>query len=131
MKANYEKIVKLICGDNWETNEVSLDERDGGYGVAICLSQLRKPSNRLNDIADSIGCPSSLIETAYKRLLINGVLSNNSSILRDPDLLMDNASSEEDLMRSVKAWCHIAGLASGFVGIAQTRQEMSERRGVR
>jgi hypothetical protein len=131
MKAHYEKVVRTICGDNWNTNEVSLDERDGGFGVAICLAQLIHSSNKLTDIADAIGCLPQHIEVAYKRLQINGVLSTNSPILRDPELVMNDDMTDKEMDRSVKAWCHIAGLASGFVGIAPSRQEILARKGAR
>jgi len=131
MKAHYEKVVRTVCGDNWNTNEVSLDERDGGYGVAICLAQLVRPSNKLMDIAETIGCPPQYIEIAYKRLQINGVLSANSPILRDPELIMNDDMTDAEMDRSVKAWCHIAGLASGFIGVAPSRQELMARRGAR
>jgi len=131
MKAHYEKVVRTVCGDNWNTNEVSLDERDGGYGVAICLAQLVRPSNKLMDIAEAIGCPPQYIEVAYKRLQINGVLSANSPILRDPELIMNDDMTDAEMDRSVKAWCHIAGLASGFIGVAPSRQDLMARRGAR
>lgn len=131
MKAHYEKVVRAICGDNWNTNEVSLDERDGGFGVAICLAQLSRPSHKLTDIANTIGCLPQHIEIAYKRLQINGVFSANSLILKDPKLIMNNDMTEAEMECSVKAWCHIAGLASGFIGIAPSRQELMTRRGAR
>ena len=131
MKAHYEKVVRTVCGDNWNTNEVSLDERDGGYGVAICLAQLVRPSNKLMDIAETIGCPPQYIEIAYKRLQINGVLSANSPILRDPELIMNDDMTDAEMDRPVKAWCHIAGLASGFIGVAPSRQDLMARRGAR
>lgn len=128
MKYGFDKIVRLVCGDNWETQEVSLDERDGGYGVALCLAYLQRPSTNLNELADIIGCHPRILDMAYRRLQFNGVLSQKSLILKDPDLLMNNANSDEDMMRSLKAWCHIAGLASGFIGIAVSRQDLVERR---
>ena len=29
MKAQYEKVVRLVCGDNWNSDEISYDEREG------------------------------------------------------------------------------------------------------
>lgn len=124
MKFQYEKIVKVVCGDNWETDLVSTDERDGGYGVAICLACLQRVPSKLTELADAIGTPSHLLEVAYKRLQINGVFSYGSPILRDQELLMSSARTEEEEDRCVRAWCHIAGLASGFIGKGGLRSEM-------
>jgi hypothetical protein len=131
MKAHYERVVRTVCGDNWNSNEVSPDERDGGYGIAVCLAQLSRPSNRLMELAETIGCPPQFIEIAYKRLQINGVFLPNSPILNDPDLQMNDAMSDSEMDRSVKAWCHIAGLASGFIGVGPSRQEIMARRAAR
>jgi len=132
MKAQYEKVVRLICGDNWNSDEISYDERDGGFGVAICLACLQVCSFKPSEIADNIGCSVHAIECAYKRLQLNGVFVQNSSILGDPALLMSNANSEEEMMNSVRAWCHIAGLASGFVGRGFLRTDNAQsRRGAR
>lgn len=125
MKFNYDKIVRLICGDNWETDQVSLDERDGGYGVAICLACLQGWNGKFNELGDIIGCPVNLLEVAYKRLQINGVFAYDSPILNDKDLKMSRAVSDEDMDRCLKAWCHIAGLASGFVGKGSPRSSQS------
>jgi hypothetical protein len=116
MKASYDKIVRLICGDNWNTDEVPVEERDGGYGVAMCLAYMQRVNPRLNDFADAIGCAPFVLDAAYKRLQINGVFCNKSFLLRDDALLMDNIRSDDDYDRSMRAWCHLAGLASGFVG---------------
>lgn len=125
MKSQYEKIVRLICGDNWETKEVPADETDGGYGVAICLACLQGANARLSDLSNFIGTPSHLLEIAYNRLQMNGVFSYNSDILNDEKLMMSNAKTEEDMDNSIRAWCHIAGLSSGYVGKGSLRSEMN------
>jgi len=124
MKAQYERIVSLICGPNWETDAVPADERDGGYGVAVCLACLQGVPPKLSELGDAIGSPPHLLEVAYKRLQVNGVFSYDSSILSDRDLKMSEARTEEDQDRCLRAWCHIAGLASGFIGKGGLRSEM-------
>ena len=124
MKSQYNKIVSLICGDNWETSEVSPDERDGGYGVAICLACLQGYSTRLIDLANAMESHPSDIEVAYKRLQINGVLSYHSPILNDRELKMSRAETESEMDACLRAWSHIAGLASGFIGKGSPRSEM-------
>jgi len=125
MKSQYEEIVRLICGNNWETEEVPLDETDGGYGVAICLACLKGANPKINELADYIGTTPYLLEMAYKRLQINGVFSYNSPILNDEDLLMSKAKTEEDMDRCLRAWSHIAGMASGYIGKGGMRSDSS------
>lgn len=121
MKSQYLKVVNLICGDNWNTSEVSLDERDGGYGVAIVLACLQRVNPRLNDLSEAIGTPHFVLEMAYRRLQVNGVISYGSEFLKDTSLVMTNARTEEELNAALKSWCHIAGIASGFVGVRVDR----------
>lgn len=131
MKSQYDNVVRSICGDNWESDQVSPDEKDGGYGVAICLACLKGCPAKLNDLSDYIGTPPFLLEIAYKRLQINGIFSLNSPILDDTELLFSRAETEEDMERCLKAWCHIAGLSSGFVGKASLRQDMIRKQPVK
>jgi len=128
MKNKYDEIVREICGENWESDAVSPDERDGGYGVAICLAHLQGAAPKLNELADYIGTPPQHLEVAYKRLQLNGIFSHTCPILDDRELLFTAARTDEELERSYKAWCHIAGLASGFVGKASLRAEMSRKK---
>lgn len=116
MKSQYDKIVRIICGDNWNSDQVPSEERDGGYGVAICLAVLQGTPAKLNDLGETLGCNPYYLELAYRRLQMNGVLSAQSVILNDPELLMNKARSDEDYIRAVRAWCHVAALASGFLG---------------
>jgi hypothetical protein len=116
MKNSYDKIVRLICGDNWNTEEVTPEERDGGYGVALCLAYLQRVGPRLGDLAEAIGCQPFVLDAAYRRLQINGGFCPTSRLLKDPTLFMNNVKSDDDYNRSMRSWCHIAALASGFLG---------------
>jgi hypothetical protein len=108
-----------------------MDERDGGYGIAICLAYLQGVSPKLNDLADAIGTPPYILEIAYKRLQINGIFSPECPLLDARELKMSQAQTEDEITQCAKAWCHIAGLASGFIGKARLRQEMGTARKTR
>lgn len=120
MRYEYENIVKHVCGDDWNSANRSDDEKDGGFGVAMILAFIRGTNSRLHDLAREINVPPYALEIAYKRLQINGLLSSRSWVLSDP-LLYDNGN--HDYMSRVRAWSHIAGLASGFCGLGKTREE--------
>lgn len=128
MKSQYEKIVRLVCGDNWHSDEVSADERDGGFGVAICLAILQGCRPKISEISETIGCPPYMLEYAFKRLQMNRVFAMNSPVLSDPQLLMHNANTDEEMMSCIRAWCNVAGLASGFVGVGMPRTDNPNNR---
>ncbi len=107
----YNSIVKIICGDNWNTNLVSEDEQDGGLGIAIILAYLKGTPPRINDLSRSLGVTPNLLESAYKRLQENGLLSNKSWVTKDKSLIGLRNSQEGSI-----SLCWIAGIASGFTG---------------
>ena len=123
MKPEYENIVKYVCGEDWNAGYKSADEKDGGFGVAIILAFVRGTNNKLHDFAKEIDVPPYVLEMSYKRLQINGLLSNRSWTLTDP-LLYDDG--DHDTMSRLRAWCHIAGLSSGFIGLGQTREDYAK-----
>lgn len=124
MKSQYDRPVRFICGDNWETDQVSLDERDGGYGIGICLAYLQGCPPRLDALADTLGTPPYILEVAYKRLHVNGFFSAKCPLNDSTELKMHHAKTEDEITACAKAWCHIAGLASGLTGKGRPRQDM-------
>jgi len=123
MKNDYESIVRLVCGDNWSSSDISSDERDGGFGVAMILAYLRGTSARLQELSKVIGVPAYLLEMAYKRLQVNGLFSNRSWVLNDPLLRSESRGDMDGMYSSLRAWCYIAGMSSGFTGKGFTREE--------
>lgn len=120
MKKEYEDVVSLVCGNDWAAPHRTPDDKDGALGIAMIIAFIRGVSTRLNDLAREIDVPPYVLEMAYKRLQINGLLSKRSWALTDP-LLTDPNS--ENSMASMRAWCHVAGLASGYCGLGKTREE--------
>lgn len=120
MKPEYENVVKYVCGDDWNAGYRSADDKDGGFGIAIVLAFVRGTNNKLHDFAREIDVPPYILEMAYKRLQVNGLLSPRSWVLTDP-LLYDDGN--HDPMSRLRAWCQIAGIASGYCGLGQTREE--------
>jgi hypothetical protein len=92
---------------------------------------LQGSNAKLSELADFTGVPNHLLEMAYKKLQINGVFSYNSAILDDEDLMMSKAKTDEDMERSIRAWCHIAGLASGYIGKGGLRSELTPQKKVK
>lgn len=120
MRPEYEDIVRYVCGDDWNAGFRSADDKDGAFGVAIVLAFIRGTKGKLHDLSKEIDVPPYILETAYRRLQINGIMSARSWVLSDP-LLFDG--EEHDPMSVLRAWCDIAGRASGYTGLGQTRDE--------
>lgn len=125
MKNSYEQVVRVICGDNWANSEMSQDDRDGGFGVAMILAYLQGVSPRLTDLSRTIDVPPYLLETAYRRLQINGLFSPRSFVLSDP-LFHYEGNDPQTMYDALYAWCFIAGYASGYTGKGFTREEYAE-----
>lgn len=120
MRPEYEDIVRYVCGDDWNAGFRSADDKDGAFGVAIILAFVRGTKGKLHDLAKAIDIPPYILETAYRRLQINGLLSPTSWVLTDPLLYSDQ---DQDPMSVLRAWCDIAGRSSGYTGLGRTREE--------
>lgn len=129
MRDDYARIVTDICGDRWASLDSPTDERDGGYGVAMVLAHLNGVRASLNEFSTFLRVPPFVLETSYKRLQLNGIFSPQSFVRGDPLLRGESSDDYEDAMACHRAWCHIAGLASGYTGKAFTRTEMTVRSG--
>lgn len=125
MRNTYEQVVRVICGDDWASPDKTADERDGGFGVAIIMAYIDGVPCRLQDLSRALDTPPYLLEMAYKRLQMNGLFSSRSWVLNDQDLLSygDNNLNINGMYKCLRAWCFIAGMASGFTGKGCTREE--------
>lgn len=114
----WSEFVADICGENWDSDVISLEERDGAYAVAMvyaCVFYNIRLS--LIDMSNFLMQPVAVLENAYRRLQNNEVLSFRSPILKDPLLRVKRTGQGYDEDMDVRrAWCHIAALGSGFVG---------------
>ena len=106
----YEDTVRRVCGENWKT--VNHQEKEGGIGVAIVQAYLRGTKPSVMDMAQNLGINPDEIVAPFSRLARNGVFSYAFNAKKDPIL---NASLGDD--ETHRAWGHIAGTASGFIGV--------------
>ena len=127
MRLEYEKIIKLVCGDDWCSQSKTPDEKDGGFGVALALAFIRGVPPRLGDFSRELDVPHYILETAYRRLQVNGLLSARSWLINDPHLAGRQNRTDEDYKHAMILWCHIAGLSSGFIGKGLMRSEYQNR----
>jgi hypothetical protein len=108
----YEDTVRKICGESWKT--VNQQEKEGGYGVAVMIAFLRGCRPALQDLSAHLEVPTDDIISAYTRLAKNGVFQKDWGARKDRALLGQAESRDVH----DRAWAHIAGMASGFIGLA-------------
>lgn len=118
MKQEYEDMVRTVCGEDWNSQSKPQDERDGGFGVAMVAAYLKGTPSKLMDLAKEIEAPPYLLDFAYRRLQVNGLLSDRSWVLSDPYMV---STANPD--RTLQLWCHVAALSSGFLGKGLSRSE--------
>ena len=122
----YESIVKDVCcatwdglhadrrralsaGDETRANEIE-QEINGWIGVSCALAFLRGVSPSVQDMAKHFDTPPGVIYSGFTRLLHNGVFNEKFNLKGDKIL----QGSSRDPMETRRAWCQIAGIASGF-----------------
>ena len=104
----YEDIIRKICGETWRDNQ---DEFDGGYGIACVMAFLDGAMPVIEDIAKFLDADPLDVEIPFRRLQATGIFSKRFNGRRDKCL--NGWSSAQD---GRTAWCHIAAIASGWIG---------------
>ena len=122
----YESLLKTVCqvDDYYQLSDV---EWEGCLGVACVISMIEGVSPTLFSLAKhlDISHHDNHLRKAFERLRVNGVFSNKYNAKGDP-CLTGNASQGEWLdgsERARNAWCMIAGVAGGHMGI---REDISD-----
>jgi|TARA_Y100000310_G_scaffold338422_1_gene428029 transcription initiation factor IIE alpha subunit len=94
-------------------NEVPEDiarEIDGWIGVSCVLAYIKGVKANASDMARHFGVTKETIERPFQYLLRAGIFSNQKKIRNNSELLGSNCPS----FITRNAWCHIAGVASGY-----------------
>jgi len=108
----FEEDVRWVCGENWET--APQEERDGALGVLLFRAYMDGARPSFDELIKAVGVPTEQVrefEVAYRRLQVSGVFTMRYAARRDRAL--QGWSSRAD---GRVAWCHIAGIASGWIG---------------
>lgn len=116
----YESLLKTISmtDDYGYLNE---DEWQGCLGVACVISVIEGTTPNLFSLSKHLEIPhyDYNLQKAFERLKINGIFGSKQDIANDP-LLRGNGRDSyfrtaAELERN--AWCHIAGIAAGKIGL--------------
>ena len=116
----YNSLIQLIT-NSYNYDSLPQTEWEGCIGLAIVMSVLNGIEPDRKAIADHLEIPlwNQNYNKAYDRLKINGILSNWYDVKSDVVL---KGGAKSTAMRSASdieanAWCTIAGIAGGFIGI--------------
>ena len=106
----YEDEVRRVCGDDWRV--ASVQEKDGGYGVACLQAFIKGVRPVPADLAAHLSVRPDDIIAGYTRLNKNGVFSYDGFDAKHDKALLSKVGSEE----WNRSWAHIAAMAGGFMG---------------
>ena len=121
----YGVIVKDICNVE-DLHHLRGREWEGCLGVCMLLAFMEGVNPSSRSLAKHLGMSSynNHFSAAYDRLKVNGVFGPRYGAQEDPFLKGEaTVSSSPELVTpqhmSEIAWCNIAGIAGGFIGIRE------------
>ena len=117
MREDAKKFVNFVCGKNWE--EVSVEDKNGGYGVACMQAYINGVKPTTEDISSFLGTSKENVQYAFSQLLQSGMFSKAFNARGDASLNLKIDKKDrknESYIRDVKcAWGHVAAIASGMI----------------
>jgi len=111
----YGDTILDICNIE-NTYDISPEERDGFFGIAMVMAFRDGASPNVQDMSEYLDVNSFLLENAFNNLRINGVFGASFNVRNNPIFKVRN----DEIFKNHTAlltWCHIAGLSSGFCGL--------------
>jgi len=118
----YESLLQTICMTK-DYNYLKQDEWEGCLGVACIISIIEGINLNIFSLSKhlDISHDNVHLQKAFERLKINGIFSNKQNIIKDPLLRGEgvNTSWRSAAESEMSAWCHIAGVAAGKIGVGK------------
>ncbi len=126
----YESLLKTVCMVD-EYYHLREEEWEGCLGVACVISVIEGITPNLFSLSKHLDIPhyNYNLQHAFDRLKISGVFSSRQDIKNDVFLNGNGFSSKHRTAAEseMAAWCHIAGLAAGLIGLGKTLKSESKR----
>ena len=119
----YDEIARNVCNLKNFDNFFALktEELDGYLGVCIVLAFIDGTEPTLVDMSKGLGVNHYLLDKPFNRLKANYVFSEEFDVKNDTVLLGKKRLIHNQLLgdrhQTELAWCNIAGIASGLVGL--------------
>jgi hypothetical protein len=111
-------------------SELTENEWEGCLGVAIVISAIEGVTPNMFSISKHLDIPHFDIhlQHAFERLRINGVLSKRFGANHDPSLTggAKDGSWQIGTERERNAWCMIAGISGGYMGMRDAKKVEDE-----
>lgn len=123
----YEALLKTICrmDDYYQLNE---GEWEGCLGVACVISAIEGVTPNLFSLSKHLDIPhyNPHLQHAFERLRINGILSNRYGLKNDSALTGKGEPNSWQTGAEVErnAWCMIAGIAGGYMGMREEKKDL-------
>ena len=118
----YEPLLQTICRTD-DYYKLPEDEWEGCLGVACVISVIEGVTPNMFSLSKHLDIPhyNLNLQHSFERLRINGIFSNKFDVKNDKKLI---GESVDDKMitsseRERNAWCYVAGIAGGFIGIKE------------
>lgn len=116
----YEEALKIICNtDNLTT--LPYAEWQGCLGAACVMAVLKGIEVNIESIGKNLGITTydRNLSIAFNRLKLNGIFSQSRNLVDDKSLVGTAEKTEfrTETERHLLAWCTIAGIAGGFIGL--------------
>ena len=119
----YDDVARTICNLKHFDNFFALrtEDLDGYLGVCMVLAFIDGVEPTLIEMSKGLGVNNHLLDDPYNRLKANYVFNDEFDIKEDTVLLGRRRLVHNQLLgdkhQTELAWCNLAGLASGYLGI--------------
>ena len=120
----YEPLLQTICRTD-DYYKLPEEEWEGCLGVACVISTIEGVTPNMFSLSKHLDIPhfNKNLHSAFEKLRVNGIFSDKYDLKNDVKL---NGISHGNTMASASelernAWCNIAGIAGGFIGIKEEK----------
>jgi len=125
----YDALLKTIClmDDYYQLDE---SEWEGCLGIACVISVIEGVTPNMFSVSKHLDIPhfNVHLQKAFERLRINGILSKRFGAAHDPALTGRAVDGPWQTGAEIErnAWCMIAGIAGGYLGMQEIEKQPSE-----
>ena len=122
----YDALLKTIClmDDYYQLSE---SEWEGCLGIACVIATIEGVTPNMFSLSKHLDIPHYDIhlQKAFERLRINGILSKRFGAAQDPALTGNAKDGRWQTGSQIErhAWCTIAGMAGGYIGMREDEKE--------
>jgi len=106
----HEDLVEHYCSRSWKDNPA---ERAGGLSVACVFAYINGIDADIRALSFDLDVAPDIVAPVFRRLQNNGLFDGSRNARKDNALL----GNVVDPMTTTRAWCNVAGIGAGYVGV--------------